>query len=541
MNKLKKVSVFLCLVLVLAVALGCFAACNKDEPLADDILNTESAYPIIKPEYQGQYKPTMMAPSYYTVDPDWANNKFFIRMKELTGLDFVYEVYNYDMYGTKKPLALSTTSNMPDFFMKAMFDKTELVKYGSQGLIIPLEGLIESHMPNLRKLMDNDPMIAQLITAPDGHIYSLPTIGEKGAYTYVGIPWINKDWLDALGLAMPATPQEFLEVLRAFRDRDPNGNGQKDEVPMRLAGMAELNFLFSFFGIDAESFFQIAKDGSIEFGPETQRYKDALRFFQQLYSEGLLAKDFETYTINQKWLDAAAGDVSNTGFFIDYAAYAVVGYDRAQEYVTLNTVKNEYFGKAGWYGSYDVTDGFFVITKKCERPEVIARWIDTMYDPQYSVWADYGKEGEEWKWDNAEHTSWSYLIPEETRAEYMSTATIQGGGAMPYVKQTSAFAAMCSEENIRYNQEQVNRMQSIGFEGFPNIFLKNTVAIKQASVMYADINRYIEQIKTNVIKGQSVEEAYAGYEETKARMNIDGFASLYKEGYEIYLQNAAAA
>lgn len=537
MKKFKKLAVVLGLSMALTAFTGLFASCAKDEPVLD-VINRDSLYPIIKEEYQDTFKLTMMAPSHYTVDPDWENNKFFKRMNELTGLDFNYQVFNYEMYGTKKPLALSNVSQMPDFFMKAMFDKTEIVKYGSQGLIVPLENLIDEHMPNLKKLMEEDPKIAQFITAPDGHIYSLPTIGDKGTYNFVGLPWINKQWLDNLGLQMPTTPEEFYNVLKAFRDNDPNQNGKKDETPMLIAGNAELNFLFSFFGIDGESFFQIDKQGNLEFGPETQRYKDALLWFQKLYSEGLLKNDYESLTVNQKWLEASKGDNSTVGFFIDYAAYAAVGYDKADEYVALDSVKNEYFGKPGWYGSYDVTDGFFVITKKCKYPEVLARWIDVMYDRNYSVWAEIGAEGEEWKWDDEAKTSWSYLIPEDERVEYMSTATIQGGGAMPYVKPGIEFMMKCSEENIGKTQVEAAKIQKIGFDGFPAIFLKNTVAIKQASVMYADINKYIEQIRDAVVKGASIQQAYAEYESMKDRLNVDGFMSLYEEAYEIYLENA---
>ena len=45
-------------------------------------------------------------------------------------------------------------------------------------------------------------------------------------------------------------------------------------------------------------------------------------------------------------------------------------------------------------------------------------------------------------------------------------------------------------------------------------------------------------MKDAVIKGQSIEQAYADYDNMKDRLNIDGFLSLYKEGYEIYLENA---
>lgn len=532
-RKSVRTSIIVLLVFVLTAMTGCGQTETKEKN--DEMINKESAYPIIKEEYQDEFKLTMMAPSYYTVDVDWENNKFFERMNELTGVDFVFNIYNYDMYGTKKPLVLTTPSQMPDFFMKALFDKTEVVKYGMQGLIIPLEDLINEYMPNLKKLMDNDPEIAKLITAPDGHIYALPQVGEKDSYAFTAIPWINQEWLNNLDLEMPTTPEDFYNVMVAFRDNDPNLNGIKDEIPMLISQPHEMNYFFSFFGIDMEHFLQIGKDGVIEFGPETDRYKEALEWIQRLYAEGLINQNYETYSVSQKWIDAKQGDISTVGYFVDYAAWPVVGIDRADEYITLDTVKNEYFGDVRWYGTYNVTDGCFVITKQCEYPEVLARWIDVMYDPEYSMWAVIGKEGEEWAWDDDAKTSWSYLIPEEQRTSHLSTATIQGGGGMPYYIPTSDFNSKCSDEYYANTEIQIAKIQKIGFEGFPVIYLKDMVAIKQASVMYTDINTYIEQIKNKVIKGASIEDAYADYSSMREKLNIEGFISLYIEGYEIYL------
>jgi ABC-type glycerol-3-phosphate transport system substrate-binding protein len=68
-----------------------------------------------------------------------------------------------------------------------------------------------------------------MITSPDGGLYSFPFYysdpTDPQCYAY----WINKDRLDKLGLEMPTTPDELFDVLVAFRDGDPNGNGIPDE------------------------------------------------------------------------------------------------------------------------------------------------------------------------------------------------------------------------------------------------------------------------------------------------------------------------
>ena len=72
----------------------------------------------------------------------------------------------------------------------------------------------------------------QMVTNPDGHIYTLPgkkPLRPKGCDT----PFINKAWLDRLGLEMPTTVDEWYEVLKAFKEQDANGNGDpNDEIPL---------------------------------------------------------------------------------------------------------------------------------------------------------------------------------------------------------------------------------------------------------------------------------------------------------------------
>lgn len=70
------------------------------------------------------------------------------------------------------------------------------------------------------------------ITAPDGNIYALPSINDCYHCSMAQKMWIYKPWLDKLGLDVPTTTDELYTVLKAFKDKDPNGNGKADEVPL---------------------------------------------------------------------------------------------------------------------------------------------------------------------------------------------------------------------------------------------------------------------------------------------------------------------
>ena len=108
----------------------------------------------------------------------------------------------------------------------------DVINYGSQGVYIQLEELIQQWAPKfLKAVEEQDPRILALSTAPDGHICGLPmSIPSNDVYNN---GFINQVWLDNLGLDMPTTTDEFVEVLRAFKDNDANGNGNpNDEIPL---------------------------------------------------------------------------------------------------------------------------------------------------------------------------------------------------------------------------------------------------------------------------------------------------------------------
>lgn len=84
-------------------------------------------------------------------------------------------------------------------------------------------------MPNYFSRLPLDDA-ADAIPSSDGKSYYIGYLLSQNINTD-GHFFINRTWLDRLGLAVPTTIEELTDVLRAFRDRDPNGNGLADEIP----------------------------------------------------------------------------------------------------------------------------------------------------------------------------------------------------------------------------------------------------------------------------------------------------------------------
>ena len=161
-----------------------------------------------------------------------------------------------------------------------------------------LDDYIETYGVETKKVMEEMPGMRDMITSPDGHIYSLPTINDCLHNQYRTRAWINTQWLDAVGMDMPKTPEEFEAVLQAFKDKDPNGNGVADEIPMLGNNLPKNNivtYLMNAFiymhGSDIQdpsTLYLYMEDGKIQFAPDKDAYREGLAWINSLIDKGLL-------------------------------------------------------------------------------------------------------------------------------------------------------------------------------------------------------------------------------------------------------------
>lgn len=129
----------------------------------------------------------------------------------------------------KKQLLLAS-GDYPDIFMQGNLTKEEQLLYGQQGVLLPLNKLIDQYAPNIKKAFKDIPYLEKAITAPDGNIYAIPSVNECYHCQFSAKMWVNTKWLQKLGLSAPKTTDDFYNMLKAFKEKDPNGNGKADEI-----------------------------------------------------------------------------------------------------------------------------------------------------------------------------------------------------------------------------------------------------------------------------------------------------------------------
>jgi putative aldouronate transport system substrate-binding protein len=294
------------------------------------------------------------------------------------------------------------------------FTASDLVRYGTtEKILIPLNKLIDDHGANIKDYFAKYPWVRESMTSPDGNLYGIPSV-DSGAkvvgHGSIGYKlWLNTDWLAKLGLSKPTTTEEFRNVLRAFKTRDPNGNGRADEIPLTGAygtwAADPYLFLLNAFGYYSEDNVML-KNNTFTPVANQDYIRDGLIYIKSLYDEGLLDQASLTQTLDQMTVLG-----NNEGAVIVGAATAghvgmmlnVSDSSRGRLYSALEPLR----GPSGYRGipfsgdEVRPTSAAFVITDKCKNPAVAIKWADAFCTEYWTVRGQVGAT-KGYFWDDAD-------------------------------------------------------------------------------------------------------------------------------------------
>jgi putative aldouronate transport system substrate-binding protein len=354
---------------------------------------------------------------------DYNTNYLTKFLNEKTGIDLKFQLFASaaNDANTQFELMVSSNEKLPDIMINSGFP--DWMTYGDNGVFVDLTPYFEKYayffnqrMEKLSPAEQNRIRIAG--TSSSGKRYAWIMYSEQSTQNYRSMNFINQKWLEKLGLKMPATTDEFYNTLVAFRDRDPNGNGQKDEIPF-IGGLVyagePLAFLINAFVYypyrDANNGFLNATNGKLWTPWTTEEYREALRYINKLYRENLIAPS--TFTITQNELTALLSYEKN--------GTNKVGFFSAHQNQTLRpetpaifdyTFQVSLTGPKGvnWYPqlpSRAIPTSF--ITKDCAYPEAAFRFLDFITEKETTMIARYGEKDVDWRWTRPEEKAINYL------------------------------------------------------------------------------------------------------------------------------------
>lgn len=369
----------------------------------------------------------------YTGSSNYDDISFVKAYEEKTNVHIDWEVVINENV-QEKMLLNYMTNNLPDIAMGvAPYSLFQQWKFFQQGMVTCLEPYLETYGKNILAAYNDYDMARYNATMPDGRIWTIPLISNKNNVdSYFDRYFINTTWLENLGLSMPTTTKELHDVLVAFRDGDPNGNGQKDEIPMAICTDL-LSSAFSPFGISNAAYeyrLQVGDDYKLEYTPVTEAYKKALGYYAGLFNEGLLDNKWNQRSA-QDVIDLVNSPTEKVGMFGGWGIDWVGSIDVERQWADYQYLPPINDGDTQWKSMAQIHETswpeWFVVTSNCKYPEIAVRWADFLFTPEGVMWASYGAPDEKGAWHINEDGNYVVTLDNcpagMTQAQWLNTLT----------------------------------------------------------------------------------------------------------------------
>lgn len=326
----------LSLALVLMLALSAMSLASAELSEYSQQIDLSVDYPVFWqddisfPLVEEPMEISVMFPRGASHAEDFSDIWWTKHVAELTGITFNFTLIESSAWEERKNLAFMS-GDYPEVFFTGITASDELT-YGYEGKLIDLLPYIKTEAPNIVTLYKEFPDVVKGTMQENGAIYVLPMISYAPRSSNPSCIVVNSEWLEKVNKEIPTTTEELYELLKAFKNEDPNGNGEADEIPTTLRaanddGTPINDYLLYAFGYTDMT--DDIMDGQYVFVPAQDNYRAYVEFMHRLYIEGLLDNDYFTQDSTEmqaKLGSELVGVTTNslTALIDDYEKYIAV-------------------------------------------------------------------------------------------------------------------------------------------------------------------------------------------------------------------------
>ena len=331
-------------------------------------------------------------------------------------------------------------------------------------------------------------------------------------------------------------------MLKAFKEKDPNGNGIADEIPispqyavrgLTLFGSALNLHLFYSLG------FYPNAEGKIEYAWLTKEGEQLMRWLNKLYSEGLIDPEFNNYNAEQYNSKIARDMIGVTNSFLANTRT----FNNLQE---QNGIANPNWGptlppaaegERGFYEEYGPLSGWFGITSASKNPVVAIQWLDYVYASlEGSRYMAFGIEGLSYEVVDGKPVFTEWTLNNPDGLSY--TEALRSLGALPTVPWIRATDGYLSDqpkalmENNPDLKEEAARLKEYQVPNSP-FALATVEESERYGTLMADINTYLDENLVKFVMGTQPID-WEKFTSDLKNMGIDEVVSIKQAQYDRY-------
>lgn len=485
------------------------------------------------------------------------NRTIFRRLQEKTNVEVKWTAIQSDQWNDKITLAMANPKTLADFVFNASFNDSSLLKYADQGIIIPLEDYIDSYMPNLKAVFDKYPEYRAMCTDSNGHIWGLPWIeqlgsGKEAIQVIDNMSFINKKWLDALGLKVPNTIEEFEKVLLEFKNKasllQTKFKIDGSIIPMSFImndGGQDPYVLINGFGegygdADKGRHIAVTDNRKVICSATQEGFKKGTAWLHKLYEQGLI--DPEAFT--QEWSTYVSKGKS--GRYGVCFSWDVANIANLADWVPLPVLKADVKNLTAQNGSF--TSGFdrgrCVVTAVAKNPALVCAWLDQMYDPFQSPQNNWGTYGEDDEFDifvlgknkagkdMLKHAPLGSASPVEVReAESVN-------GPLAILDEYYGVYVTCPDD-AKYRLDWIKDYFTPDVNEkyvYPNVFMTREDT-EEVSNIQADVSKAINTAKSDWVMNGFTDQDWENFKKKLDSYKLDKLLSIFQKYLDSYYAN----
>ncbi len=554
MKRFKKAAAWaLCAVLLAGMFAGCSnsngaspssgggtASTGSAEPGSGvpDSMNPVGQFPITKEKITVK----AMAAVNSEMAKDWNSLEVFQKLEKLTNIHWDFDYVDAKTFLDQLSIRMAGDDFPEVFLMGGMTSDTEEA-YGPSGKLLDLTDLIAKYAPHLAKIREENPTIKLGTTALDGKIYGLPYFAESSGNVPV-LSFFDEQYMKNVGVEkVPETTDGLYALLEAFRDKDPNKNGKKDDIPFSCQGVGYLRTILQpafqgYTGGSAAGEWDVDDSGKVIYLPEEKGYKEYLEYCHKMFTDKLLDSEFLTQTADQAKAKVQSGIVGFYNQTPTILAGTALEKDKQICLPPLTSQTND--KKVAQAPKYlSTTNG--LITKNCKNPEAVVSWFDLFYRKEGEEVEGFcgktsllGYEGEQWKYTDSSKTKYQFIDPVKSYIQLNQTVMITFG--LPaYI---SNKAVQVGNKLMEDKLEGGAKNQAPYYKEAYPLFVRYTKdESTEAALITTDLDNYQLMMEGKFINGQESLDNFDAFLQNLKKYRVDDLKKIKQAAYDRYIKN----
>lgn len=474
-------------------------------------------------------------------------------LEEAAGVPIVWEEVSAD-WDQKKSTMLAA-GDVPDLIVgtQAITD-TDLATYGTL-----FEDLADdlAALPNVSEMFEAKPELEALATQAGGEIYAVPGYKRFWPPT-VQHQYINRQWLDTLGLEAPTTWDELFDVLVAFKEGDPTGTGAEilpmDWSPVDTSGFGYFQSILllgstglPLSGGGGQGYY--LEDGTVSNFVTDERYKELVSFLARCQEAGLLSADVMTqdYSTYQSVARGPGDGSATVGFTWGWTRSDRFGPEISEQYESIAVLEMAKGQEERLTWSFDQYGENFpgnqvALSATSKNKEAALAVINAFYDQEMSIQVLFGDIGPniEKTGDNAYK-----ILPAEDGTDpstWKWTSSLADNGPMWIRDEIEVELPADLQDAI---EESVPLQPAIDFmdldkDVYPGLFIKmskedlNAMTLVNTTLMNTAMTKFAEWITSG-----GIDEEWDSYVATIQESGVDTNIATMQKYYDQYMASTA--